>query len=720
MKRFFIIFIIGLFFCIFLTEPFNARATSYVPGEILYPDCNPPELNCGFSVEPGDTIVFIGDSWTAGNHYVQPFYYYINAKYPFAGAGYVPVDSYQYNLPLNYYSADPLFNNFLDPVPVEYEVSRTTVGIWTDTIKSVYGPNIMHTTSFDVSTPGIKSLTCTGTDFKIYYLKKPGGGSFDYSIDSGDIITVSTANGSNALGTVDISSQSLASHAISMTVNVAGATGVTLFGVDCSISNSGGIKIDKLGLSGSRGPQWAAVNTGVWQSQIAQLNPKLVIINLGTNDILSESVDTYSNSIGTIAANIKSASPTTNIVLAPPAIGNRTGPAGDVSAYFPALQDLARHNGYGYIEASKFFGSYDEAIAKELWALNNPGHLSSTGDQLFADILIDYLGLASAPVITSVTGHNPQDTTGGKSIIINGANFVSDSTVTIGGVAVADVTFVSSSELFAVTPANVAGTYDVVVTNYTQSGTGHNDMTYVDHLVSDDYVDDNTDNEKDLNICSVKAESTENTITITWKTDHKTNSTVRYGKNKNLEEKKKDNAEEKNHKVVLKNLQPSTKYYFRIKATDSDGNEDSSRIHSIITKAVPVLATSSSSNKSVSMENSTENQSTPASFENITPSTCSYTVKQSDTLWSIAKQIYGDPTQYKKITDLNPDLNTDTLKIGQELKLCDSNQAQGNSQNNSDYENTNRQTQIPSQTQNQTKSQPETKTFKWWNPFSWF
>lgn len=230
--------------------------------------------------------------------------------------------------------------------------------------------------------------------------------------------------------------------------------------------------------------------------------------------------------------------------------------------------------------------------------------------------------------------------------------------------------------------------------------------------------DENTDDEKDLNIHSVKAQSSENTITITWETDHNTKSTIRYGRNKNLEEKNKDNDKEKRHKIVLNNLSPDTKYYFRIKATDSDDNEDSSRIHSIITKPVPVLATSSSSNKSVSMENSTENQSTPANSENVTPSTCSYTVQQGDTLWSIAKQVYGDPTLYKKITDLNQDLNTDTLKIGQELKLCGNNQTQENTQNNSDSQNSNQQTQ--NQLQSQTQTQPENKTFHWYNPFTWF
>lgn len=248
-----------------------------------------------------------------------------------------------------------------------------------------------------------------------------------------------------------------------------------------------------------------------------------------------------------------------------------------------------------------------------------------------------------------------------------------------------------------------------------------NDTDYlISFSVATPNTDNNTDDEKDLNIHNVKADSTESTITITWKTDHNTKSTVRYGKNKNLSEKKKDNDKEKKHKVTLKDLEPDTKYYFRIKATDSDDNENSSRIHSITTKPAPVLATSSSLNQSVSMENSTENQSAPASSENVTPNTCSYTIQQGDTLWGIAKKVYGDATQYQRITDLNSDLNTNTLKIGQELKLCDNNLTQQNSQNNSNSQGSNQQIQNPSQIETQNQTQPQKSNFRWWNPLSWF
>jgi len=257
-----------------------------------------------------------------------------------------------------------------------------------------------------------------------------------------------------------------------------------------------------------------------------------------------------------------------------------------------------------------------------------------------------------------------------------------------------------------------------------------NDTDYlISFSIASTNTDENTDNEendsnddkKDLNVHKVKAEATENTVTITWKTDHNSKSSVRYGTDRNLREKKKDKDKEKNHKMVLKDLLPDTKYYFRIKATDSDDNEDSSRIHSIKTlpKETTAIQTVSSSQSENPVQTPPETGNNTNS-SNTTPSTCSYTVESGDSLWTIAKKVYGDATQYQKIIDLNPDSNTDTLKIGQELKLCDSNQAQEESQNNSGSGNSNQQNSNTNETSNSSQNQTEAKTFHWWNPFSWF
>jgi len=591
--------IVAFVFCVFSIMPQYAQAAPYVPGQSLYPNCNPPESSCNFWVTPNSVIAYIGDSWVAGNHTIHPFFYYVNAHFPFAGVGYVPVDSYPYNLPLAYYPGNvPPYDYFPIPYTIDpaYVVTKTSTGTWTDSTKTGSGPNLMRTNSTDVATPATKGVTCKGTDFTIYYLKQSGGGSFGYSIDGGATTTVSTASTTSFTDSINISGQTLAQHTILMSVTAAGSSDVGLYGVECRISNSGGVRIDKFGMSGSSGLNWAAANATIWQSGFAQFNPSLVIITLGTNDIVSESTTTYTSSIQTMIANIRAASSTVPIILAPPTIGPNTGPAGDVSAYYPPLQDLARQNGYGYVEVSKFMGGFAAADARGLWADNNPGHMSSLGDQLFANVLVDCLGLTPAPTVNSITGQNPQNIVGGRSITINGTNFAnlstttvgySTTTVTIGGVSATNVIFASSSTITATAPANVAGNYDVVVTNYTQSGICSGCMTYVDDTTGP--------------IISTISSGTPTTsgTTITWTTNELSDSQIEYGLTSSYTASTTlDITLTRSHSAALSRLTASTIYHYAVISTDAYGNASTSPDQTFTTASVPVVTPSVSSGSS--------------------------------------------------------------------------------------------------------------------------
>ena len=103
--------------------------------------------------------------------------------------------------------------------------------------------------------------------------------------------------------------------------------------------------------------------------------------------------------------------------------------------------------------------------------VTNPGGQSGTltGGFVYA--------AAPAPSVSNITP-NSGPTAGGTSVTINGNNFVSGATVSIGGAAT-NVVFVNSTELTATTPAHAAGTVNVVVTNPdAQSGTLTNGFTF--------------------------------------------------------------------------------------------------------------------------------------------------------------------------------------------------------------------------------------------------
>ncbi len=222
---------------------------------------------------------------------------------------------------------------------------------------------------------------------------------------------------------------------------------------------------------------------------------------------------------------------------------------------------------------------------------------------------------------------------------------------------------------------------------------------------NEENISENSENQKDLNTKKIKATSTENSITITWKTDKKTKSTIRYGTNKQMKEKKRDNDKEKDHKVTLTNLLPDTKYYFQIKSEDED-DEDKSKVYSIKTKK---LANRERIKANENEENEKATDSGPSA--QTSPNVCSYTIQQGDTLWNIAKKVYGDATKYSLINEKNkekyPNIEN-RLNIGLELVFCD---------NNLQSETRNSQ---PETNNSQPEINPPTKKSKWWNPFSWF
>lgn len=87
-------------------------------------------------------------------------------------------------------------------------------------------------------------------------------------------------------------------------------------------------------------------------------------------------------------------------------------------------------------------------------------------------------GGAPAPAVSSVSP-NSGSTSGGTSVTITGANFLSGAGASFGGVAATSVNVTNGTTLTAVTPAHTAGTVGIVVSNPDgQSGSLGNAFTY--------------------------------------------------------------------------------------------------------------------------------------------------------------------------------------------------------------------------------------------------
>jgi hypothetical protein len=119
-------------------------------------------------------------------------------------------------------------------------------------------------------------------------------------------------------------------------------------------------------------------------------------------------------------------------------------------------------------EVGSMFNSSDQVISA-----------ASSPDGSTDGFNLAYGSVAPAPPPTVSPGLGPA--TGGQAVTINGGGFTSGATVTFGSKPATDVTFVSSSEITATTPAG-SGTVSVTVTNPSPSDLAQTDYqgyTYV-------------------------------------------------------------------------------------------------------------------------------------------------------------------------------------------------------------------------------------------------
>jgi len=94
------------------------------------------------------------------------------------------------------------------------------------------------------------------------------------------------------------------------------------------------------------------------------------------------------------------------------------------------------------------------------------------------------IAVADRPVVTAVSP-NRGPASGGTLVTIAGSNFKAGATVTFGGAAASNVTFISSSQITCTTPPHYPATVDVAVTNPdSQSGTLLRGYTYESDVAS--------------------------------------------------------------------------------------------------------------------------------------------------------------------------------------------------------------------------------------------
>jgi len=351
------------------------------------------------------SIVFLGDSWTSEGTYVSTVSSYLKNLYGFAGYGYI---------------------GFEGSTPLPYGITRVKTGSeWIDSTNADYGLSLSHISSSTIG--NYITLTARTTQIIIHYVKKPGGGDFTWAVDGEGATTINTVNSTTEMGYVTISSLSVtALHSLVLTVTNAGTTGVDLCGADFRYTDTtypDGVRINNLGISGSTTVTWTHPNDIAWESALDTLNPNLIVIMLGVNDVAADRpLTTFYNNISTLINRIKTATPGVSIILMSQADIDIIY-TNSMDKYVAKLLDLAIADTIGFLNNYKYINDYDIGTSNGLYA--NANHLSTYGYNILARNLISFL-LKNRPLPSSVlVFKNPLDN---HSLSIGGTNFTSATT----------------------------------------------------------------------------------------------------------------------------------------------------------------------------------------------------------------------------------------------------------------------------------------------------
>lgn len=315
-------------------------------------------------------IAAIGDSWTAKPfRWCGPYSQILQSEFGNAGPG---------------YTAFARAGGSGDPEgSVDLGVLVALSAAWSTSYWTGDMPSISKVTS---TAGGASVVVSAPAGLSSVRLIHGGGGDISYRFDGGTWQEV-TLSGSSTQA-LDLAGVPAGAFELEI---VAVDAGVVLGGVDLR-SASAGVRLHKLGCSGSRAYYWARNNAAAWSAGIQALAPNMVVIMLGTNDQKDYGAATFRGYVQTIVSRVRAALPQADVVLAAPAENGEDveGHVAPMSAYAAELAELAQINGCAFVDLQQLFGGdfteYSAASGRPWFDPDNI-HPSDAGGFAIADAL---------------------------------------------------------------------------------------------------------------------------------------------------------------------------------------------------------------------------------------------------------------------------------------------------------------------------------------------
>jgi lysophospholipase L1-like esterase len=317
----------------------------------------------------------IGDSWSYDPSYTSPLARELRRLYGNAGHG--SVQTISPRLASNASGSG-------------YTIAAS--GSWTNTTHTRSTPDLGVSVS---STAGSRMTTTgpTGAIDKAFLFYEPSAdGQAQYRWNGGAWMPIALTSGTG-IARVDITAGAPSSGRWTLEIEV--VSGECRLSIIDLRSNAAGVRVNKLGDSGSQARTWAAATAETWQAGQALLAPDLFIIMLGTNDQVRRNPDLLPADLLTIATRCKAAVPSADVLLMQPP-ENLLGRSTLMKDLTAAVRDMAIANDIAFIDMQHYFGPADNPsfyASDGAFPLMRPDnvHPNNDGSLMLADVALRVL-----------------------------------------------------------------------------------------------------------------------------------------------------------------------------------------------------------------------------------------------------------------------------------------------------------------------------------------
>lgn len=238
------------------------------------------------------------------------------------------------------------------------------------------------------------------TNFEVYYLRSPGGGTIDIKIDGSSDLDepLSLDSDEPEAGYWSYGRPGNSEHRLEIVTVKPGK--VRILGIVAEqIAPKPGVSYDVLGINGARAVRLTSWNQGLFLANIRERQPDLIIVAYGTNEVTDDdwSVDSYARMFSGILKKFHDAAPKASILVFGPPDRADVPAAG---SKMPQMIDAQRRA--AKLAGAAFWCSYDAmggAGSMNSWVSQGLGqgdhvHLTSAGYLKLGDMFYEAVSQA--------------------------------------------------------------------------------------------------------------------------------------------------------------------------------------------------------------------------------------------------------------------------------------------------------------------------------------